>query len=535
MPQSIKQNRVKQNWLSMDVPACVTSLSSLNVAVMEFAQRQGFAAAQQFLIQLALEELYTTILGLAFDEDDEHAVVGIRLEVKGGFLQLSLLSRGLPFSWAMIPDYDPQRLNQDMGAGSEGLSAFLLKQSVDRYRLLNLGKQGLRFELEWRMPLEHIAELESQTAQTASELPVMKLEPIRRLQDDEAIKVARLVYRSYGYSYVYDYMYYPERIVQRHQNGTLESWVIPSESGDIVGHIALMKAKPEDRAVEWGIAVVDPRCRGGGLMKQMVDKLMAQLQQGADPIAYAHAVTSHVYTQKTALKFDFFPTALQLCLAPNIKYKKLSEQNQQRESAFVVTKAIHPIQTEKLYPPIWLQNTLIALAEPLQNWPFATTESAQDSRITQRSALEQRREHHRQALSDVRYRHKQTQMSSEIYSVLDIASIHIEQIGADQAQVLAQELHRLRLEKVAVIHLYLNLTDPTVAAMVASAEELGFFACGLMPMMPWPYTLCLQYLNNIKLDYEQIVTEQPIFTDLKSWVQSEQALCEQLSLQKPLS
>lgn len=528
---------MKQNWLNIDVPACLPSLSSLNVVVMEFAQRQGFDSSKQFLIQLALEELYTTILGLAFDEDDDQAALGVRLEVKQGFLQLSLLSRGLPFSWSMIPDYDPEQLGNELSLASVGLSTFLLKQSVDRYRLLNLGKQGLRFELEWRMPHEHIAELEHQVqevpAQPVAEQTFIEPEPMRRLNPDEAIKVARLVYRSYGYSYVYDYMYYPERILLRHQNATLDSWVIPSSSGDIIGHIALMKAKPEDQAVEWGIAVVDPRCRGGGLMKKMVDHLMAELHKGQTPIAFAHAVTSHVYTQKTALKFDFYPTALQLCLAPNIKYKKLSEENQQRESAFVVTKAFHPIESQTIYPPAWLHAPLAKLATPLAYVSFEQPQ-ASNQNASGDCLVAQRRQAHQQAFECVVYAHPQTQMASELYSALDIATIHVEQIGADQTHVLAQELHRLCFEKVAVIHLYINLADPAAAAMVASAEQLGFFTCGLMPMMPWPYTLCLQYLNNIKLDYAQILTEQAVFSELKDWIASEQTLCEQLSLQKTI-
>src|SRR5205823_8722974 len=62
---------------------------------------------------------------------------------------------------------------------------------------------------------------------------------IRRLEPGDAIQVARCVYRAYGYSYLNEDLYYPERIARLNADGELISAVSVDESGEIVGHYAL--------------------------------------------------------------------------------------------------------------------------------------------------------------------------------------------------------------------------------------------------------------------------------------------------------
>src|SRR5690606_28352827 len=128
---------------------------------------------------------------------------------------------------------------------------------------------------------------------SACPLPTTEIRP---LVEGDALALARLVYRSYGYSYVGEYLYYPERIAARLRDGTLQSWVMVAADGQLAGHAALMRATPESRAVEWGIAVVDPRWRGGGLMKRVSAEAIHNAGNSAAAVLFAHAVTNHPFT-----------------------------------------------------------------------------------------------------------------------------------------------------------------------------------------------------------------------------------------------
>lgn len=411
------------DWVHLTLPAALSSLPTAQALVAHVVTENGFDGAKNFSVQLALEEVFTTILRYAYEEEDAHATIELQLSRQATALQLAVISHGLPFEWSMIPDYDPTQVSM-VSDEALGLSAFLLKHSVDRYRLLNQGKQGIRFELSWELPSGHIADME-ETVGAASDVKteVSPLAQIRPLAESEAIQLARLVYRSYGYSYVYEDMYYPERIVSKHQAGLLHSWVAVAQSGELIGHIALMKPTPDDQAVEWGIAVVDPRWRGGGVMQALLKTLLDALAQRTESVAYAHAVTSHSYTQKTCIKFGFQPTALQLCLVPCLSYKQIKDAKQ-RESTFISVRCLQPLPSATLFLPDWHRARLVPLLACL-GVTVAQGEGVLCHEVGTRLRLQQ------QALASTKSLNTTTQLRSEMLSHANLATLEVVQIGAD--------------------------------------------------------------------------------------------------------
>ncbi|WP_019894698.1 GNAT family N-acetyltransferase [Hydrogenovibrio halophilus] len=551
----------KQAWLKLELPACLDSLLTIQATLTEFAGRQAFPVQQQFKLELALEELVTTVLRFSLDETDADSQV-FRLDVRleDGFLKVRLNSRGLPFNWSMIPEYDPRQAHQSDLLNTpldEGLSAFLLKQVVDQYQLSNLGKEGVSIELAWRLAGGHIATLEgaletdnadnenvTDSETQASGVSDEPLSPVRRLYAGEEIQVSRLVYRSYGYTYVDDTLYYPDGIRKAIASETLDSWVVAGEtSGELVGHIALMRAKPDDPLVEWGMAVVSPRLRGRGLMKTMVRHLMQALSKSNAQVAFAHAVAIHPYTQKTALEFGFQPTALQLGFAPAIKFKQLDESAQHRESTYISMRFFQTVREKRVYLPAWHQAWLKTLMagfhdlqvddiqvvgsdEALADDPNAVQEISQlaaQRRLAHQSVLSAGAPENHQAWSN-------SQLSSHLNAALNIAQIELQQAGADLVALLSRELYRLSSEKVDVIYLQINLADPQAPRNIAVAETLGFFVSGWMPMSPWPMTLSLQYLNHVEIPPHSVTAASDAFETLKNRVFAEQALIEQLML-----
>lgn len=500
-------------WARLQIPALAAMLPLVRGAARELARQYGLDAQTLPRVELAVEEVLSTLLRVAFDEDERGELV-IEIDSTPSLFRLSVRSLGLPFDHSLIPDFDPRASEDELAAGLEngGLSAFLLKQMTNRYRLVNDGRQGCRFELEWFIPGPHIAELDSapEVSRIAAATAPEPVECVRPLREEEAIGLARLVYRGYGYSYVYEDIYYPDRLIAHHHEGLLKSWVAVTAARRLVGHVALMKAQRDDPAVEWAIAVVDPDWRGLGLMKQLLAAAIEDVQTRGETVMYAHAVTAHPFTLKTARYFGFQPTALLLGYAPaSLRFRHISERLAQRESTFLTVRCMKPLTLPRLYLPA-------RHLEPLQRL-FAAL--GLDPDIESGPGLEPTEE--------------RTTFTSRISAAVNVAQLDVTRIGSDVRQAIALERHRLCLEHVDVIDLSVDLADPAAPALIEAAESCGFFMAGLSPMLPKPASLTLQYLNNISVDLGAIRTDGDLSAWISQWVAAEQRRVEDLASGMP--
>lgn len=488
----------------LQVPAQPASIGFVQNAAVWLIRQAGMSDKQRYAIELSIEELMLMLLRYSFDDGREEGELDISFLLGSTRLHMEVACRALPFDLSMVPDYDPNALSDDAS-----LSAQLLKHMVDRYRLINAGKEGYRVELEWLRPLRHINEMGEPPPGTGASgagdfSPPPLTGEVRPLNEADALRLARLVYRSYGYSYVSEFLYYPERIAARLREGTLQSWVAAAEDGQIAGHAALMRASPSAEAVEWGIAVVDPRWRGQGLMKRVSNEAVRHAGATGASVLFAHAVTNHPYTQKACSDLALTSTALLLGFAPaNLKFRHIHDALRQRESTFIAMRLLKALPAQTVYLPPRHAHALQRLAGSVD----IGLNDAAGSR-------------HAQASNDA------SAFDSLIEPAVNVAMVNLLQAGDDLAGALARERRRLCREKVDVIYLNIDLSQADAPYAVDVAEADGFFLAGLCPMQPWPYTLTLQYLNNLELNYDAIhaVGEQAEW--LKHLVRTEQQRLE---------
>ena len=488
-----------QDWARLSVPARAEMISLMQQLARELAQRHGLDTAGCFRVELAVEEVVATLLRYAFDAHEQGAL-SLWAGQAAGMFRVEVGSQGLPFDWSMVPAFDPASLDE-LEDAEAGLSAFLLKKVVDRYRLVNDGRRGYHFELEWQLADQHIADREAQEEE-AAETPQTPVSTIRPLHEREAIELARLVFRSYGYTYVYEDIYYPERIVRNHQQGMLKSWVATTEEGHLVGHLALMKSHADAPAVEWGVAVVDPRWRGGGVMKQLLVTAIDDVAQRGEQVMYAHAVTTHPYTLRACRRYGFEPLALLLCYAPSMQLRQIDTANNERGSTFLAFRCMQPMPKMRLHCPPHYAPVLSRLLDTL----------AVEAKLESSSSPA--------PLSE------RTDFSSTISSSVNVAMVEVARVGRDCAEAIAREQRRLCRERVDAINLMIDLSDPAAPQLIAAAEASGFFLAGLTPMLPYPATLTMQYLNNLKVDYSGIHTDGELASWLKEVIISEQQRVE---------
>lgn len=498
-------------WAEIAIPPRPDLIRSVQQMARTLADQCGIDAARGARIELALEEVLSTILRLSFDGlSPDDARLTIRCESAPPYFSVTVIDSGLPFDLSMVSPYDPQH-PETADRRETGLSVHLVRHSVDRCSVLQHGRGGMRFEMAWLLPASPAAgpdaPPDAPPEPAAPETPPEPVESVRLLGEEFAIQIARLVFRGYGWSYVYEDVYYPERLAAHFRSGAMKSWGAVTTSGQLVGHLALVRESPDAGALEWCIAVVDPRWRGLGLMERMLQAAMDHADTCPEPILCAHAVTAHPYTQKTCLKFGFQPVALLLGYAPaTMQFRGIRPELSQRESTFLCARCTHPLPDQTLYlPPRHapaIQRLLDALGARPPDDRLIVTDTPPD-------------------LSG-----RVTEYASVTAHCINVAKIQIESTGGDVAAILARERRRLCGERVDVIYLTLDLADPGAPLAIRAAGQCGFFLAGLTPMLNPAYGLTLQYLNNVDVDFDSICAQGPTAQWLRDTVAADRRRLE---------
>ena len=153
-----------------------------------------------------------------------------------------------------------------------------MKSSVDRLSFHNLGFKGKEVVLTKFMHQRHIEDYFSPTHLERfvdSPLPKEKTQEkipyqVKSLKSKQAIEVAQCAYRTYGYTYVMENVYYPEWLVQMIQTGDIVSAVAVSEvNGEVMAHCALEFHGRKHGIPEIGMAFTKPKYRHMGCLNSL--------------------------------------------------------------------------------------------------------------------------------------------------------------------------------------------------------------------------------------------------------------------------
>src|SRR5215212_10894216 len=243
------------------VPADADFLPSVTDFLRQMVHRLGLLDEDAEHLDRVVELVCRNVIERAFepDEDGWYDAYAVR---RPGQVVIAIEDRGLPFDYACFRD------------GSDRALPDMLRQSfADETRFINLGRRGNRVELIKYLPYadvrEQLSEDEYHRALRASAAPDESPLEIRMMRPDETDALSRCVYRSYGYSYDWDAIYYPDRIRELQESGQMRSCVAVTPEGEFVGHLAVTVEHPDSPVGEAGQAVVDPRFRGHHLFPKM--------------------------------------------------------------------------------------------------------------------------------------------------------------------------------------------------------------------------------------------------------------------------
>lgn len=467
----------------------------------EVARLIGFGDHDTRLIKRGVEQALSEIIAYSF-EPGEPATLDLTCERIPEGLKITLHDQGLPLDPAKT-----QRGHCAVPGDGTADEMVCIETYMDEVRFRNLGREGKETVL-----VKHLRNRNITDYYDACELePYEHVSPsgpvpsalkdclVRPMKPADAVEVSKCVYRVYGYSYGYEALYYPDRLIELNESGRILS-VVALVDGEIAGHCGLMFWDASGRIAEMGMGVVKPEFRSMGCFVHMTEYLMEEARSRGLEGLYGQAVTNHTLSQRTALGFGLRDCALKLGYIPStVSFKSMSEQLSQRGSLVIHFIFLKHAESRNLFVPMHHREMVAALYQELGASLAFAVPPGDHPLLEEDGSL----------------------LKSTTVSTLNAAFLEVERYGRNIVQEIRARVRDLCFKQIAVIYLYLNLGDPATFHLTEAFEEQGFFFAGILPGgMAQGDALILQYLNNLPIDYQQIKLESEMGRTLLAYIRN---------------
>lgn len=467
----------------------ISFITALNLFAEQIAKMNGFDESFILKIQLVIEETAVSIIEHSF-EMNETGYYDVIFERHPNKLIIAFEDKGLPYEISQLE-------NKDEGA----LRMLLIRSIADEIHFKNLGKSGKRIELHIAIPYKNInyylsdkhVILEKDIPRDTRPVSLMMMEK------DKAIELSRCVYRTYGYSYISDFIYFPEKITELLESGLLKSCIAINADGELVAHLGLNFLNKGSKVGETGQAVVDPRYRGRGLFETMKKYLADHENKNQNYGFYSESVSIHPYTQKGNISLGANETGILLGYIPEtLFFKKINEEEQsQRQTAILFYMKVNDEPERNIFLP-------------KQHYEII-------SEIITKSGL--RRVLNNPPSNTVKDNH--SVIETVIRPEWGQAFLVIKSYGIDFELIIHSKIKEIKNRKIDCIYIDLPLSDKNTPEYTTIMENAGFFFAGIIPELYDGDILRLQYLNNIDIVKDSIITVSDFCNDLLNYVFTE--------------
>ncbi len=490
----------------LTLPADVRMLHLVQDHVRSLAELADLPADQAEPLARAVSEACRNSIEHAFDDDETGRVLLVG-ELTPAALTLSVCDRGLPFDQSLDPAASPPDQDTAPPDTRRGRGLALIHQGADEVHWINHGLEGKELRLtKYRTGscrLEPPSEPPPPPAHDAAAPACAANYTIRLLQPEDAIRVAQLMYRVYGYSYTNEDFYYPERLAHDLETGTHVGVVAVTDTGEIVGHVGVERPNRGPLA-ELGQLAVAPAYRGQGLRQCMGDRLQEEILRLGLVGLYGEAVTVHTISQEASDSRGMHVTAVKL-LDWQAHFKKLRDrepdQGSPRESMVYYFKYLAEPAPARLCAPSRHREMLAKIYGNLG----APRQFLQPSGPLG---------HGRLAV------HYDKETGAGI--------IQVNRIGIDTLPEIEQARADLcDMAGAAIVGLNLPLAQGGTPYLSDAAESFGFFFSGVLPHSAADGDfLRLQYLN-AALNLDRIHLSAPFAQELLAYVLADRARVQQ--------
>jgi GNAT superfamily N-acetyltransferase/anti-sigma regulatory factor (Ser/Thr protein kinase) len=454
----------------------------------------GLSRQKALHLALAVDELVTDVVQFAFPGQEATFDLTFRFDL--ATTEVIIRERGEPFD----PDRHPYDRSDALANGNfEGAGFEIIRHCVDDFAFLNKGWQGKEFRLVQHIEAEHIAD----------HYPADAPDEVRGADDidyrlhfvgpDDVEDIAKLIYRVYGYSYVKEDLYYPDRIERALKGDDKFGVMVRTDRGRAVGYFAVLRSTDSEIG-EVGEAVVEPDHRRRGLMKRMLEALLDESRSRGLKGAFGEAVTIHTISQRVNQHFGMESCALLLAFHVQERFQGVGKETSQPVSVVIDFTPLEPYDTVTAYLPECYADLIRRVYHALG--AEVTRPSPEGEPIA--GALP------READIDARIN----------YQFKNVELV-VESAGDDVAEQALQTIDDLDHEGINVVYADLPIDDPHTPAMTTRLRDAGFVLAGLMPRFHQERDYLRLQRPLIDLDPDDILVHSDLAHALKSHIGDE--------------
>jgi len=418
-------------------------------------------------LTLAVTEVVTNIVLYAYPSDEGE----FEITYHPGLTQVEVIIQefGEPFD----PDrhkYDQKRALAEGDFHGAGLA--LTTHMVDKFVFLHTGKSGKEFRLVKNVPYR-----------------------LSVATPDDAEDIAKLIYRTYGYTYAKESIYFPKKNEQALSAGDKFAVMVRSSSGEAVGHFAVLR-NTDSNIGEVAEVVVSPPHRRRGLMTRMLNALIGLAKKEGLQALFGEAVAVHLISQNVNHKLGFHSSALLLASLPVTKYRDLVESYPQDVSVVVDFLLLDQIESRQVYLPEKYRNVL------------AKIYARQGIHL-----IDKQPEEFRPA--------GETQFSLSIQYDNKSACVVVEDYGADLEELIAKLTASAREEGLHTAFFDLPLDHPGTTSAVGAFEKQQYLFGGLMFMFHKERDYLRMQCTTSPLDMNLVYVYSDMAREIKRQVEKE--------------
>lgn len=417
--------------------------------VYRWAVENGLGEKEAEEFATAFDELITDVVLFAFEEKGEFSVF---LKSSLSQLEVTVQELGEPFD----PERHRYSVERFVREGNfDGAGFEIIRNLADDFIYIYKGRAGKEFRIIKYIKHRHITQMLPEEKLKAEPEKAVGYQ-ISPVSEEDAEDIARLIYRSYGYTYPKEDMYYPDRIVKAVKEGRKFGVIVRTDRGEAVGYFAVIKM-PDSNIGEVGEVVVSPKHRGKGIMKMMMKALIDMARSKGLYGLFGEAVTVHTISQKVNAKYGFKSTALVLGFFPYAKYKGF-EHKQQRISVVIDFLPLVERKEVKVFLPDPYKNILKKIYRNLGI-------QAVNIPVRKQPALKER-----------------SKIDLQINYRFSVAVVVVGRYGKDFFSRLDKKIDSLKKKGIKGIYIDLPLDDPYTKEAAEQLIERGFIFSGLMPL-----------------------------------------------------
>ena len=462
----------------------------------------GLPREEAVRFTIAVSELITDIILFAYPRHSR-ATFDISFKRTLTNLELVVSEAGEPFD----PDrhrYNEKRAREE--GDFEGAGFRLIRRFCDDFLFINKGKEGKEFRLTKNLEVEDIdilleqapsrqeAELEL-ADEPAEEVPQEEFS-VGRIRVDDAEDIAKLIYRTYGYSYPKEDLYYPKKIEKVVLGKEKLGAIARRGDGEAVGYFAVLR-KDDSNIAEVGEAVVSPEYRRRGLMGRMMRHLIEIARNQNLSGLYGKAVTIHPVSQKVNHRYGFKSTALMLADTNTVFIKGFEEDYKEPISAMIDFLHLKRPAEKTFYVPDPYRKIM---ADTLDNLEL----------------LFSYRKPNQYKLA------RKSDVAIAINYIDMTALIVVKKYGSDFRQVLSGMLESLQnQEKLNAIYMDLPLENVATPGEYEKVKDKGFIYCGLVPLFHDDADYLRLQKISAQLNFDRIEAYSDFGMKIKRFVQDE--------------